>query len=90
VTEAAFQTARRIALDRAASEAARCAAVRDLWQLRTREAAEVLVGLASRPDEPDPILKATGTALGDLAGDGLVSEWDTRDLAPPAEDAFFK
>jgi hypothetical protein len=89
VAESAFQKARRIALDRAALQQARYAAVTELEEMRTRDAVEAIIELASRPDEPDSILRASGTALAGLLDFGLVSEWDTRDLAPPAADAFF-
>ena len=91
VTDSAFEKARRIALDRAAPEEAWSAAVRELGELRTRDAAEVLIELASTPDEPESILQASGTALAGLVDDfRLVSQWDLRDLAQPAADAFFE
>jgi hypothetical protein len=65
-------------------------AVRELQDVRTRDATEALLELGSRPDELDSMLRAAGTALAGLLEYGLVPKWDLRDLARPAADAFFE
>jgi len=90
VTESGFQAARQTALDHREGEQLRCAAILDLAALKTRDAADALIELGSRPDEPGPVLRAVGAALAGLLIDGLVSEWDIRDLSAPAADAFFE
>jgi hypothetical protein len=52
-------------------------------------AVDALLELAGRRSEPESVLRRAGELLAELAGDGLVSNWDIRDLAGPAEDAFF-
>lgn len=88
MTETPYQQLRRIALGRAHADDDRHAAIRSLADLRTRDAAVALLELGSRPEEPDPILRAAGTALASLLLHGLVSEWDIRDLTRPAAEAF--
>lgn len=88
MTGSAFEQASRIALDPGGSEEARSRAVGRLAALRNREAS-VLIELGSRLEEPDHISRAAGAALAELVGDGLVSEWDTRDLTEAATETFF-
>lgn len=88
MTESTFEQARRTALDPDGSEEARSVAIGKLANVLNRDAAVALLQLASRPGEPDRILRSAGAALAELMAAGLVSEWDARDLTPPAADAF--
>jgi hypothetical protein len=88
VSDSVFQKIRGIALDSAGSEEARFNAIRRLASFRNRAAAVALVELGSRPGEAESISRAAGSALADLLVQGLVSEWDIRDLTPSAADAF--
>ena len=81
---------REVALDAIASEADRTVAIEALAKLRSPDAVEALLALGERPSEPDAILRAAGRALASLTEDGLVSQWDVRDLADPADDAFYE
>ncbi len=85
-----FQQARQEALDSDAPAAARITAIRRLAALRTREAAGVLIDLASRPAEDRDVLRASGAAMAELSGDGLVTNWDIRDLTESAAEAFYE
>jgi HEAT repeat protein len=63
--------------------------VRSLAAFRNRTAVDVLLELVARHDEPESVLRAAGSALGELADGRLVTEWDLRDLTGPAADEFF-
>jgi hypothetical protein len=88
MTNAAFEQARRFALDRNEADEVRCDATRRLADFRRRDAVVALLELGSRPDEPNSVLRAAGASLARLLDHGLVSEWDVRDLMDPAADAF--
>lgn len=91
MTESPYDRLRRIALDQRGGETSRYAAIEALAGLGTREAAEALLELGARQDETESILRAAGTALAALQARGLmVSEWDVRDLARPAAEAFLE
>jgi hypothetical protein len=60
VTESAFDEARRLALDRNGVDGPRLAAIGTLAAFRTRGAAEALLELGSRDDEPEVVLRAAG------------------------------
>lgn len=49
----------------------------------------VLLEVGSRPDEPGPLLEATGAGLGRIQDEGFqVTEFDLRNLAAVAAEAF--
>jgi hypothetical protein len=90
VTGDSALTLREIALDANAGDEPRFAAIDALAKLRTADAVDALLELGNRSDEADEILRATGKALAALTDDGLVSQWDVRDLADQADDAFYE
>ena len=91
MTGSLHEKLRRVALDKEASEATRSIAVRKLAESKTRSAAEALIELGERSGESEALLRAAGTGLVRLLASGVsVSEWDLRDLAPPAADGFFE
>lgn len=81
---------REVVLDRTASVESRIAAIEALAELRTAGAVDALLELGGRRDEAEAILRAAGSALARLADEGLVSQWDVRDLADVAGDAFYE
>jgi PBS lyase HEAT-like repeat len=81
---------REIALDGTATDESRHAAVDALAELRTSDAVDALLELGRRASEPAAILRATGRALARLTDGGLVSQWDARDLADEADEAFYE
>jgi hypothetical protein len=89
VTECVLQL-REIALDGSATDETRLLAVEELLNLRTPAAVEALLELGGRHEQPDNVLRAAGAALAVLNDSGLVSQWDVRDLADPADDAFYE
>ena len=91
VIESRYDELRHIALDQAADGTQRSAAVQQLGESRTREAAEALIELGTRPGEGELLLRAAGAGLAQIQAGGVsVSEWDLRDLTASAADAFFK
>lgn len=80
---------REIALDADAGDESRFAAIDALAKLQTPGAVDALLELGSRSNEADEILRAAGNALAVL-DDRLVSQWDVRNLADPAADAFYE
>jgi len=81
---------REVVLDGDASLESRNAAIEALAELRTAGAVDALLELGGRREEAEAILRAAGSALARLADDGLVSQWDVRDLADVAGDAFYE
>lgn len=81
---------REIALDANAGVDSRFAAIEALAKLRSADAVDALLELGSRSDDADEILRATGKALAALIDDRLVSQWDVRNLADQAADAFYE
>ncbi len=90
MTEDSVLGLREIVLDAHAENESRFAAIDALAKLRTADAVDALLELGGRSEEADEILRATGAALAVLAGDGLVSQWDVRDLADQADDTFYE
>ena len=83
-------TLREIAMDAEAGDESRFAAIDALAKLGTADAVDALLELGNRSGESDAILRATGKALAAPTNDGLVSQWDVRDLADQAADAFYE
>jgi hypothetical protein len=91
MTESPTERLLRVVRDPGQDENARHAAIRALTDLRTRTAADALLELGGREDESDAILRAAGNALAVLQTQGVtVSEWDIRNLARPAAEAFLE
>jgi len=65
-------------------------AVEALAQLQSSGAVDALLELAGRRSEPESVLRRAGELLAGLADDGLVSQWDVRDLSDPAADGFYE
>ena len=90
MNDASILRLREVALDGTASDDSRKAAIEALVKLRSPDAVDALLELGGRPGEADAILRAVGRALASLTESGLVSQWDVRDLADPADDAFYE
>jgi hypothetical protein len=90
VSDESILRLREVALDGNVSAESRKAAVEALAELGTAGAVDALLELGGRQDESDAILRAAGRALARLTDHGLVSQWDVRDLAEAAGDAFYE
>ena len=91
MTRSRFDELRHVALDQGAGDTQRSAAVQELSEFGTREAAEAILELGSRPGEVELLLRAAGAGLARIQASRVsVSEWDIRDLTAPAAEAFLE